>query len=91
LQLSDRQQFIELAESRNVRWHLLDVTASESVMRKRIAARHAGRSDASEADLAVLDHQLRNHDPITPFERPHLIPLNTDNEWEIAGVLAVLR
>jgi len=91
LRLSDRQQLIELAESLGVRWHLLDVTASESVMRQRIAARHAGHRDASEADLAVLDHQLRNHDSITTAERPHLITLNTDTEWTVAGVLAALR
>ena len=91
LRRTDRQQFIELAESRNVRWHLLDVTASESVMRERIAVRHAGHSDASEADLAVLEHQLHNHDPITASESPHIITLNTDNEWNVAGVLAVLH
>jgi aminoglycoside phosphotransferase family enzyme len=91
LRRADREPFIQLANTRNIRWHLLDVTAAEPILRERIVARHAGRSDASEADLAVLDHQLHNHEPFTADEQNHCLPLNTDGEWSVAPLIHVLH
>lgn len=91
LRRTDREQFIQMANARNIRWHLLDVTASDTILRKRIVERHAGRRDASEADLAVLDHQLCNHDPFTADEHIHTISLSTDGEWSVAAIIDVLH
>ena len=90
LRHTDRQPFIELACSRNLRWHLLDVTASESIMRERIVARHTDSRDASEADIAVLEHQMQHHDPFTADEQCHCINLATDDDWSVASVIDVL-
>jgi hypothetical protein len=39
------------------------------VLRDRIRARQAGERDASDADLAVLEHQLTHHDPLSASEQ----------------------
>jgi aminoglycoside phosphotransferase family enzyme/predicted kinase len=91
LRRADREPFIQLAHSRNIRWHLLEVTAAEPILRQRIIARHAGRSDASEADLTVLEHQLHHHDPFTAEEQRHSITLGTDGEWSVAALIDMLH
>ncbi len=90
LRREDRQQFIQLAASRQVRWHLLDIVAAEALLRERIVARSARPHDASEADLAVLEHQLQSCDPLTEEEQEHCLSLNTSGAWTLEQVLAAL-
>ncbi len=47
---------------------ILDFHAPLEVVRARIAERLARADDASEADLAVLEHQLAAREPLTPAE-----------------------
>ncbi|HEY0719911.1 MAG TPA: AAA family ATPase [Gammaproteobacteria bacterium] len=90
LRRADREPLIRLAQSCHVPWHLLDVTASVSTLRERIVTRDSGHRDASEADRAVLDHQLSHHDPLTVDEQAHCINVNTDGEWTIEPIIRAL-
>ncbi len=63
-----RLWFVELARSLGVRCWLLDCTAPAQVLRERIRSRAETRADASDADLAVLEHQLDHFDPLSETE-----------------------
>jgi len=64
-----RDWFIELADSVGAELSIIDCTAPEDVLRARIRHRAAQREDASDADIAVLVHQLQHHDPLDASER----------------------
>mgnify|MGYP002400741180 CR=1 FL=1 len=68
LRRSERDALRALAASAGARFVLLECSAPEPVLRGRIAQRLAEAKDASDADLAVLDLQLRVREPIAPDE-----------------------
>jgi aminoglycoside phosphotransferase family enzyme/predicted kinase len=69
LRLQHREWFHELAQSLAVELWIVDCSAPEAVLRERIRDRAARQRDASDADIAVLEHQLNHHDPLTDRER----------------------
>lgn len=69
LQRARRVQFLALAQQHNVPFVVLDVTASEQTLRRRIAQRAAAAADASEANAAVLERQLASQEPLSDEER----------------------
>jgi aminoglycoside phosphotransferase family enzyme/predicted kinase len=82
-----RQLFAELAEQRAVPLWILNVTAPEAVLRQRIRQRQQHRDDASDADLAVLAHQLTSQDPLTSVERARSIDVDTsDPNLDVASL-----
>ena len=64
-----RDDFLGLAESLGVRCSIVDCSAPRELLEERIRRRAAERQDASDADLAVLEHQLARHDPLSASER----------------------
>lgn len=64
-----RRWFIDLAASLGATPLIVDCSAPEEVLRARITDRAARRRDASDADNAVLDHQLAHHEPLDEAER----------------------
>jgi len=66
-----RQPFRELAAQRAVPFILLDCIAADAeTLRTRIAARRARGDDAAEADVAMLERQLRYDEPPAADENP---------------------
>jgi len=57
---------------------LLHAVANDSVLRARILARQKKRDDASEADIDVLEFQLRDHEPLTEKEQRQAIECESD-------------
>ena len=74
LKQQQRQPFQLLAESLGVRYHILEVTATPDTLRQRILAR---KHDVSDADLAVLEHQLSNWQALHVGELISAITVNT--------------
>jgi aminoglycoside phosphotransferase family enzyme/predicted kinase len=68
LKRSDRDRFSALASRLRVPFVLLDVCADEEVMRERVSIRSAAGTDSSDADLRVLEHQLRTQEPLDADE-----------------------
>jgi aminoglycoside phosphotransferase family enzyme/predicted kinase len=64
LQRWQRDRFRELAAERAIPFIVIDFSANETVLRQRIVERRRRGTDASDADLAVLDHQLRTGQPL---------------------------
>jgi hypothetical protein len=83
LQRAQRDGFRQLANTLGVPFAILDFPADEATLRQRIAARMAQGRDASEADLAVLEHQFATEQPLAADE----IPLTIDVAASFAEAL----
>lgn len=81
LKHAQRAAFHALAEARGVPFIVLDCRAPEAVLRTRIGTRADARTDASEASLDVLEHQLRAREPLTRMETPYAIAVDTDRPY----------
>jgi len=69
LRREHREQFRQLAVSLGAGFAIVDCSAPREVLEARIRERAARRQDASDADLAVLHHQLSHHEPLSASER----------------------
>lgn len=77
LRRSQRDGFATIASRQDADFAIVDVTASASVLRQRVAERYASRTDASEADIAVLEHQLEIDEPVDGNEQHAYIRVDT--------------
>jgi aminoglycoside phosphotransferase family enzyme/predicted kinase len=78
LRRHERHAMRELAESLDVRFHLVVCDAPLPLLRRRVAERSAQGTDASDADAAVLEQQLQWREPIAADEQPVAVVLETD-------------
>jgi aminoglycoside phosphotransferase family enzyme/predicted kinase len=78
LRRSERDALRELAQRLGLRCIVVECTAPEPVLRKRLAHRSAQGADASDATVAVLDLQLRVREPLTDDECAHAVRVETD-------------
>jgi aminoglycoside phosphotransferase family enzyme/predicted kinase len=69
---------------------LLHAVADEAVLRKRIVARQKKHDDASEADIDVLEFQLRDHEPLTEKEQQQTIQCKSDG-FDAARIAEYIR
>jgi aminoglycoside phosphotransferase family enzyme/predicted kinase len=83
-----RQLFSQLASDKKLSFIILEFTASTETLKKRIQARSG---DVSDADLAVLEHQLKNWQPLLEWERQHCIVIDTEGPVNIDTLLLQLR
>jgi aminoglycoside phosphotransferase family enzyme/predicted kinase len=88
LRRAERTAFRRLATASNARFAILECTAADSELRRRIEARRREDSDASEANLAVLDHQLTAQEPLHDSERAAAVRIDTEHAIDYAAVLA---
>lgn len=65
LKRGNRDQFYELASTRNIEFRIVACKAPIEHLKKRIAAR---TNDPSEADVSVIDFQVADCDPLTYTE-----------------------
>ena len=63
-----RDLFRKLAAELRVPFGIIAFEAGEATLRRRIEVRQRAGHDASDADLAVLEHQLRSREPLAPEE-----------------------
>jgi aminoglycoside phosphotransferase family enzyme/predicted kinase len=66
----------EQAQSRGIEFHILDFPVAVATLRERILRRSRAGGDASEADLAVLRHQIASEEPLAADEQAGLIRLD---------------
>jgi hypothetical protein len=72
-----RHLFLDLAERLDVQPVILDCAAPVATLQSRIRQRAAEQKDASDADLAVLQQQLEDHDELDKREHRFVIPVAT--------------
>ena len=69
-----------LAEELHAHFLILDCSAPPAVLRARVAERARQGDDASDAGLAVLEHQLRSAEPLSDEERVAALAIDTAAE-----------
>ncbi len=80
-----------LAEGEHVPFLILDVQASFPIMQERLVTRAHQRSDASEADLAVLLQQQRQQEPLQKDEKTVTFSINSEDPFEPKEVYQILQ
>jgi hypothetical protein len=88
LQREQRVPFERLARERGMSYIVLEFRAQTATLRKRIGQR---RGDASDADLAVLEHQLAGHAPLTDGERARCVAIDTEAPFDPLEVVQRIR
>ena len=91
LERNVRRDFRQIAAANAAKFAILDCTASPSELKRRIRARSRAGRDASEADLAVLAHQLRTAEPLDRAERRHAVTVDTEGGIRYSRLVARLR
>jgi aminoglycoside phosphotransferase family enzyme/predicted kinase len=76
LKRRQRSACAHLAQDLHVPYAILNVQASDEVLRERLARRSALANDPSEADLEVLEHQIATQEPLAAEERDHAITVD---------------
>ena len=72
-----RELMEQLAQERGCRFSILVPEAPEEVLRQRVRERHSEGRDASEADEAILESQLRTREPLTAAEVAFAVVVDT--------------
>lgn len=72
-----RELFQQLAARCAVAFHILDFAVPEALLRQRVQARSVAGKDASEADITILELQLRTAEPLTPAEMRWMVAATT--------------
>jgi len=85
LNASNRQLSRQTAESSGADYALVKTVASETELQKRLKRRSKG-ANVSEADIAVLRHQLCSADPLAADELSAVITVDTEEEVDIPAL-----
>lgn len=87
LRRAQRASFAALAGQLQVPFAILACEAPASELVRRVAARAAAGADPSEADVAVLERQLRTREGLADAERPWTIDVDTTTPVDIARLV----
>jgi aminoglycoside phosphotransferase family enzyme/predicted kinase len=77
LKRAQRTLFRDLARELACPFVILDLQARDAELRSRILRRQADGTDASEAGLAILDHQQDTREPLDAQERAYALALRS--------------
>ena len=91
LDSDDRRLFDELAAQLGARFVIVSCDADRQMMAERIVARQKTHIDPSEADVAVLDRQLQNMQPLSAEELAHTVTANMSQASMYAKTLAAIQ
>ena len=80
-----------LAAAVGVPYVIVDVFAADDILAARLAAREASADEASEAGLAVLDHQRRHADPLDEPELARTIRVDAGSTVDFAALAERIR
>ena len=80
---SQRASLRRFAQLSGMPYVILDVAAPEPLLRERIAQRHHRERDASEATVAVLEHQLSIAEPLSAEEQQHAILVDSSRTIDL--------
>ncbi len=85
LEYGKREMFRRLAARARVPFAIIDFGASPELLRDRVLARSRRGDDASDADLAVLEHQLAAHEPLQNEELANVYAYDASRPADVAG------
>ncbi|MAF82670.1 MAG: hypothetical protein CL797_01030 [Chromatiales bacterium] len=86
-----RESLRSVAQKCESRFAILNCIADKQILAKRIRQRQTNQHDASEADLAVLDWQRTNLEPLTDDEQRHVLTIDTGQELDTEEIIRRLH
>ncbi len=89
LKVAQRQPFMALAQELGVPCRILALDAPVEVLRRRVLQRASSGGDPSEADVAVLEGQLKAREPLTEGEKVCAVAVDTSRPVNWRAVLPV--
>ncbi|HAN55350.1 MAG TPA: hypothetical protein DCQ77_03745 [Betaproteobacteria bacterium] len=81
-----RDQFRTLAHALGVPFIIIDYRADAATLRQRVQARERLGTDASEANLAVLERQFETREPLGADERPWVFRFDARRNHDAPGL-----
>lgn len=87
LDATRRQEQCALAQALGAQFAIVSTQAPEAVLRQRIRVRLAESSDASEADIEVLERQIRSSAALADAERDYELRVDTSQPVDIDRLL----
>ena len=84
LQRRHRRRFHDVAAGLDVPFVILDFVARAETLRQRVDVRAAAGLDASDADVHVLDEQLRTGEALDPDEQAATVTFDADRPLAVA-------
>lgn len=88
LKRAQRDRFREIAAMLGVPFVIIAFSAGEGLLRERIVERERKGDDVSEADIAVLEHQLRARELIAADEQRWVVRYDTEAPLEESRCIA---
>ena len=79
LKRAERDRFAELAHGAGAHYVIIACTAPIATLRARVAARERAADDASDAGVAVLEHQIATAQPLAPDEAACVFALDAEH------------
>lgn len=86
LQYEQREAARQLAQALGVRCVILDFRATPDTLRQRVSQRALRGDDASDADLAVLEAQLAQAQPLRPHEQAAVFTVDAEAAFDPAAM-----
>lgn len=87
LKVAQRRTVIGVAQALGVPCRILALEAPLDLLRQRVLQRADAGSDPSEADVAVLETQIQQREPLQADELAHAIPVDTSEPVNWAALL----
>lgn len=86
--IEQRTLFKKFASQKQVSFNILNFITSEETLKQRIRNR---KKDVSDADITVLENQIKNWQPIKQNEEKYSVSINTEEPLDIAQILSCLK
>lgn len=86
-----RDRFRALAVTAGIPFLILDFAIPAAMLRARVSERARSQRDASEADVPVLEHQLKTQEPLRPDELSYAVPCDSLHAPSRDAWLPILR
>jgi uncharacterized protein len=90
LDATSREQARRVADACGAGFVIVEAAAPVPVLRERLRQRAATATDASEADLAVLEYQLGRAEPLNAEERRSAVTVDTTAEVDPGHVVTAI-
>jgi aminoglycoside phosphotransferase family enzyme/predicted kinase len=91
LMRTNRRMLEALADRKEVAFAWVDVSAANDVLERRLRQRTITRTDASEADAAVLEYQRGHSDPLNAAERAHTVFVESNRQVDSGAIVRSIR
>jgi len=91
LRHTDRQGLVSLASSKGAQYGIVAASTGDAELRRRLRRRADRRAEVSEADIAVLEHQLRTADPLDEIEMQRTVSVRTDEDTDFDHMIKSLN